>query len=297
MTGEPQLPIHVSHQDKVFWPDEGLTKLDLVRFYDFVFPRLAPYVRDRLLALERCPDGMCGPCFFQKEEPIGMPPRTPTKRITHLVEMKVTNSVVGGKRETQLALANLGCIAVHVWGSRARSPRKPDWICFDLDPDSGMFAEAVAAALHVREVLEALGLFSYPKTSGGRGIHVFVPLRPGPDVDEVRGFAASLAQRLARIYPKELTVEGRIAKRRGRVFIDTGRNGFGQTVVAPYSVRRRPKAPVSTPLDWTEVVPSLRPETYTMTNFSKRIGQQDPWADFFRHRQSIRAAIRAVRAL
>jgi bifunctional non-homologous end joining protein LigD len=291
------LPVHVSHQDKVLWPEEGYTKLDLVRFYDFVFPRLAPYVRDRLLALERCPDGMRGQCFYQKEEPQGMPSRTPTKRIKHEHDRRVTNYVVGGRRETHLALANLGCIAVHVWGSRAPAPRKPDWVCFDLDPGSGKFADAVRGALHIKDALEALGLVSYPKTSGARGLHVFVPIRPGPDVDEVRSFAGSVAAQLARIYPEEFTVEGRIARRRGRVYLDTGRNGFGQTVVAPYSVRRRPKAPVSTPLDWAEVVPSLRPERYNMASISRRLEETDPWSDFFHRRQSIQAAMRTVGAL
>lgn len=285
----------VSHPDKVFWPEEGYTKLDLVRFYDHVFPRLVPYVRDRLLALERCPDGMHGECFFQKQEPKGMPPRTPTKRIRH--EHGVTRYVVGGRRETQLALANLGCIAVHIWGSRARSPRKPDWVCFDLDPDSGKFADAARAGRRLKEALDALGLLSYPKTSGGRGLHVFVPIRLGPDTDEVRSFAGTLAGHLAHAHPEELTVEGRIAKRTGRVYLDAGRNGFAQTVVAPYSVRRLPKAPISTPLDWKEVTPSLNPAGFNLATFANRLAKPDPWADFFRHRQSLQPAIRGLKKL
>lgn len=291
------LPVSVSHQNKVFWPDEGYTKLDLVRFYDAVFPRLAPFVRDRLLALERCPDGMRGQCFFQKEEPQGMPQGTPTKTIPHESDAGKTNYVVGGRRETQLALANLGCIAVHVWGSRSRAPRKPDWLCFDLDPASGKFADAAAAGLRVKEALDALDLASFAKTSGGRGLHIFVPIRVGPDFDTVRLFAARLASRLAASYPNDLTVEARITKRRGRVYIDTARNAFGQTLVAPYSLRRRPKAPVSTPLEWAEVGSSLRPDAYNMATISQRLAQGDPWADFFTQRQSIQTALRAVSAI
>ncbi len=290
-----RIPIHVSHPDKVFWPDEGYTKLDLIRFYDLIFPHLSPYVRNRLLALERCPGGMRGECFFQKEGPQGMPSRTPTKRIEH--DHGVTNYVVGGRRETQLALANLGCIAVHVWGSRSRSPQKPDWVCFDLDPDSGKMADAARAGLRLKEALDALGLSSYPKTSGGRGLHVFVPIRVGPDNDDVREFAAGLAEHLVQAYPKDLTLEARIANRKGRVYIDTARNGFGQTIVAPYSVRRRPKAPISTPLDWAEVTPSLKSQAFNMANFRKRLEKRDPWADFFERRQSIQAAIRGLRKL
>ncbi len=288
-------PIQVSHPDKVFWPTEGYTKLDVIRFYDAVFPRLAPYLRDRLLALERCPDGMRGECFFQKEEPKGMPPRTPTKQIRH--EHGITRYVVGGRRETQLALANLGCIAVHIWGSRARSPRKPDWVCFDLDPASDRFADAARAGLRLKEALDALDLRSYPKTSGGRGLHVFVPIRAGPDADDVKEFAATLAKHLARASPKELTVEARIANRKGRVYLDAGRNSFGQTVVAPYSVRRRPKAPISTPVGWEEVTPALDPANFNMATFSKRLKEPDPWGDFFRRRQSLQRALRALRNL
>ncbi len=124
-----KLPIAVSHPDKVFWPEEGYTKLDLIEYYNATFPKLAPYVKDRMLALERCPDGMRGECFFQKQKPMGMPPETPTKRIAHADNRgKSTDYVVGGSLITQLALANLGCIAVHVMASRASLPRQPDWM-------------------------------------------------------------------------------------------------------------------------------------------------------------------------
>ncbi len=285
----------VSHPEKIFWPEEGYTKLDLVRFYAAVFVKLAPYVKDRLLSLERCPDGMLGECFFQKEKPRGMPAGTPTRRIRH--EKGWTNYVVGGRRETQLALVNLGCIAVHVWGSRASSPRKPDWVCFDLDPESGKFADAARAGRRVKEALDSLRLVSFAKTSGSKGLHVLVPIRVGPDCDKVLVFAQAVAARLASAFPRELTVEARIGKRKGRVYVDPFRNGFAQTVVAPYSVRRRAKAPVSTPLDWSEVKPTLLPTDFNMGNFEKRLRQPDPWEDFFRSRQPLQDAVRALRKL
>jgi len=287
--------VRVSNPDKLYWPDDGLSKLDLVRFYAEVFPALQPYVRDRLLSLERCPEGMRGDCFYQKEAPRGLPPDTPTERVEHATGD--VNYVVGGKLETQLALANLGCIAVHVWNSRASAPRKPDWVCFDLDPTSGRFADAARAGLRLKGALDALDLVSFPKTSGARGLHVFVPIRTGPDSDEVRDFAGRLCQRLAQAYPKELTVESRIAARGGRVYLDSFRNAFGQTVVAPYSVRRRPKAPVSTPLDWSEVREDLDPSRFTITSFRERLASGDPWRDFFRRRQSIARAMRALESL
>lgn len=292
------LPVPVSHPDKVYWPDEGYTKLDLAKFYEMVFPKLQPYVKDRMLTLERCPDGLLGQCFYQKEMPKSMPAGTPTKRIAHSsASGKSTNYVVGGSLITQLALVNLGCIPVHVMGTRASSPRKPDWVCFDLDPESTKFADAAGAALYVKEALDALKLISFVKTSGSRGIHVFVPLRAGPDVDEVLSFAEDFVKRLAAAHPTELTVEHSIAARKGRVYLDPFRNGFAQTVVAPYSVRRRPKAPFSTPLSWTEIKRSLDPSDFNIGNFQKRLKQKDPWEEFFQNRQSLKDAIKRLKTL
>jgi bifunctional non-homologous end joining protein LigD len=293
-----KLPVMVSNPDKILWPDEGYTKLDLIQFYATIFPSLKPYVKDRLLTLERCPDGMRGDCFYQKEMPRGMPPGTPTKRIQNVEgKRRFTNYVVGGSLKTQLALANLGCIAVHVMGSRSSSPRQPDWVCFDLDPDSGQFADAARAGLYVKETLDALKLESFAKTSGSRGMHVLVPIRTGPDASEVLSFAEALVQRVAAAHPDELTVEHSIAARRGRVYLDPFRNGFGQTVVAPYSVRRREKAPISTPLEWSEVKPTLIPFDFNLGNFARRLRGADPWNDFFESRQSLKQAARLLRRL
>ena len=293
-----KLPITVSHPDKVFWPEEGYTKLDLVEYYDAIFPKLSPYVKDRILSLERCPDGMQGECFYQKQKPESMPPGTPTKRIAHAPGAgKFTDYVVGGSLITQLALTNLGCIAVHVMAGRASSPRLSDWICIDIDPESGKFADAARAGLRVKEALDALKLASFAKTSGSRGMHVLVPIRTGPDADEVLAFAESFVARVAAAHPDELTVEHVIAARGDRVYLDPFRNGFGQTVVAPYSVRRREKAPVSTPLEWSEVKPTLIPVDFNMGNFAKRLKRADPWSDFFKNRQSLKDAARLLNKL
>jgi bifunctional non-homologous end joining protein LigD len=282
----------LSHPDKVFWPEEGYTKLDVASFYARVFPKLKPYVADRLLTMERCPDGMRGGCFYQKEAPKGLPARTPIKVIEH--QKGNVRYVVGGALETQIALVNLGCIPVHVWGSRAKNPQKPDWVVFDLDPGSGEFSDSAKAGLLFKEALDELHLASFPKTSGSRGLHVFVPLRAGPDFDEVLPFAKALCARLAAAHPKELTVEQRIEARKGRVYLDSFRNGFGATVVAPYSLRRREEAPFSAPLAWEEVKPSLVPSNFNLGNYEKRLAAADPWKDFFASRQSIRLAAKAV---
>jgi len=287
-----KLPIQVSNPDKVFWPEEGYKKLGLIEFYAEIFPKLQPYVADRILTMERCPDGMRGQCFYQKEMPKGMPPGTPTKLIKNVdSSRKSTNYVVGGSLKTQLALVNLGCIAVHVCGSRAKTFPKPDWMCIDVDPSSGEFGDAARAAIHVKDALDILGLVSFAKTSGSRGLHVFVPLRVGPAAEEVLRFAERLVIRIAAAYPKELTVEHSIAARGKRVYLDPFRNGSVQTVVAPYSVRRRPRAPVSTPLYWPEVRPNLDPSTFNIESVRDRIKKADPWADFFRSRQTLTSAL------
>ena len=275
----------VTHPDKVFWPDEGYTKLDLASFYDAVFAKLRPYVDDRLLSMERCPDGMRGECFYQKAAPKGLPKDTPTQRIQH--QNRDVEYVVGGSKETQIALVNLGCIPVHVWASRASHPHQPDWMVFDLDPTSGKFADAAKAGLLLKSELDELDLGSFPKTSGSRGLHVFVPLRLGPTYDDVLPFAKEICERLAADHPKELTVEQRIEARGQRVYLDPFRNGFGATVVAPYSVRRRDKAPFSMPLEWSDVKPSLDPSDFSLGNYKKVLAGSDPWKDFFKNRQAL----------
>jgi bifunctional non-homologous end joining protein LigD len=288
----------ISHPDKIFWPDEGYTKGNLADFYREVFPLLKPFVEDRVLTLERCLDGMSGSCFYQKEKPDSMPAGTPTKRISNSSgSRKSTNYVVGGDLATQIAMVNLGCIPIHVTGSRASNFPKPDWICFDLDPGTGKFSDAAAAGLIVKEALDALDLASFPKTSGSRGLHVFVPIRVGPSSDDVLVFAERLMARLAADHPKELTVERAIADRGDRVYLDPFRNGAVQTVVTPYSVRRKAHAPFSMPLAWSEVKPSLDPTTFNLGNFRERLKRKDPWARFFESRQNFAAASKRLNKL
>lgn len=292
------LPIAVSNPRKVFWPAEGYTKLDLIEYYAAIFPKLSPYVRDRILSLERCPGGMNGKCFYQKELPAGMPPDTPTKRIeTPHGKRKSVNYVIGGALETQLALVNLGCIAVHLMAGRSSAPRQSDWVCFDIDPESGKFSDAAQAAHQVKEALNVLKLNSFAKTSGSRGVHIMVPICDRPDASEVLAFAEAVAARVAAAHPKELTVAHSIAARRGRVYLDPFRNGFGQSVAAPYSVRRRLRAPISTPLAWSELSPELDPADFNLGNFLRRARRAGPWDDFFGTTQSLRDAARLLAKL
>jgi bifunctional non-homologous end joining protein LigD len=287
-----RVPFAVTNPDKVFWPDEGYTKRDVIRYYERVFPKLRPWVQDRPLVLRRCPNGLRGRCFWQKEKPEGMPPGTPTVRIVH--RNGIRHYVVGGRRETTLALANLGCISVHLVSGRAGAVDRPDWVCFDLDPASKRFADAARAGRRLKEALDALTLRSFAKTSGKRGLHVFVPIRVGPDVGRVRDFAERLGALLARAYPDAITTEFSLARREGRVYVDVARNGFTQAVAAPWCLRRAPRAPVSTPLDWSEVDPTLDPSELNLRTIERRLTGADPWKEFFRARQSLGDAVEAV---
>ena len=227
-----------------------------------------------------------------------MPEGTPTKRIANATgKRRFTNYVIGGSLDTQIALVNLGCIPVHIMGSRAKVFPNPDWICFDLDPSSGRFDDAAKAGCLLKEFLDGLGLRSFPKTSGSRGLHVFVPIRVGPTAEEVLRFAEGVVAKLSLAHPKFLTTEHSVRARGKRVYLDPFRNGSVQTVVSPYSVRRKPHAPVSTPLSWSEVEPSLDPSDFNLGNFDKKNLAKDPWIDFFSSRQNLKAAENELKRL
>jgi bifunctional non-homologous end joining protein LigD len=278
--------IAISNPDKVWWPDESITKADIARFYDGIWSHVAPWLRDRPLTAERCPDGLAGSCFYQKDFPAEKPPPGPRLVLRATSTGKDVRYVIGGSRATLISMVNLGCIAIHVMTSRAKKIHEVDWLAFDMDPPES-FADAARAALALRKVLDEVKLVSYPKTSGSKGVHVFAPLRAGVTQQEATSVAVSLGEELARREPKLVTVEFSKAKRDGRVFADAMRNAYGQTIVPPYSVRRRPRAPVSTPLAWDEVSPRLDPATFNVRTFERRLAHADPWADFWRRRQAL----------
>jgi bifunctional non-homologous end joining protein LigD len=278
--------VAISNPDRIWWPEEGITKADFARFYDGIWSVVAPWLRDRPLVAERCPDGMLGGCFWKKDFAEHHQPAGPRLVLRAASTGKDVRYIVGGARTTPIGMVNLGCIAMHVMSTRASSMEQVDWLSFDLDPASGEFADAARAGLALKKILEEAGLRSYPKTSGSRGLHVFCPLRAGVAPQRALEIAASLGQELARREPKLVTVEFSKAKRGGRVFADAMRNAFGQTIVPPYSVRRRPHAPVSTPLAWDEVRPQFDPATFNLRTFERRLAKSDPWADFWKRRQA-----------
>lgn len=276
----------ITNPAKLFWPDDGLTKIDLARFYSRISAQILPWMKGRAVTLERCPEGVRKTCFFQKQAPANLPSDVPTVTIPAPSAGRDIDYIVGGTRKTLLTLVNLGCIAMHVMDSRVDQIDKPDWLAFDLDPADG-FGSAAKAALLLRDKLEDHGLESYVKTSGGRGLHVFVPLRRGAVQDQVRAYASAIAGEMAREHPALVTVEARKARRRAPVYLDVMRNAAGQTVVPPFSVRWRPRAPVSMPLGWDEVSPRLDPNVFTIRTAERRMGAKAPWSSFFGRRQTL----------
>lgn len=243
--------------------------------------------------MERCPDGLRGRCFFQKNFASAAKLGIPTRAIRAASVNRTVHYPVGDDLRTLLLLVNLGGLSLHLMNCRASALDRPDWLAFDLDPPA-RFADAARAARLLKAVLAEAGLRGYPKTTGGKGLHVLVPLRPGHDHAGVLACAHALAERMVARAPDLVTLSFAKRDRGGRVYLDLGRNVFGATLVAPYSVRHRPHAPVSTPLDWDEVRPELDPATLNVRTLPARLDGADPWRAFWSDLQELpRAGRRA----
>ena len=289
----PASVVRLTHPDKLLYPERKLSKRDVADYVMRVAEWMLPHLRDRALTLVRCPDGVGGACFFSKHALAGLPAsvaRVPVRESDGSEELYASVSDALGL----VALVQMSTIVIHLWGSRLDHVDCPDRLVFDLDPDEGLdFARIVAAALEVRERLEQLGLRSFVKTTGGKGLHVVVPIEPELDFDRVKQFCRTFAQRMASDAPDRYTAVLSKAERRGKIFIDYLRNGRGATSIAPYSPRAKPEATVSTPLRWDELSGSLQPERYTLITVPERLAKLeiDPWAEIFTLRQSIRALV------
>jgi len=291
--------LRLSNLDKLFWPDEGITKGGLVAYYRDVAEVLVPHLRGRPFTMKRYPDGWQGKNFFQKQSPTHMPdwiPRAPLPASTREGATKTIDYALVNDDLALLWMANMGCIDLHTWASRTDRPEKPDWVMFDLDPSEGAtFQDVVEVALLVRQTLELLELESCPKTSGSRGIHVLVPIARRHTWSDVREFAGIVAGALARAHPGLATTEWVKRKRRG-VLVDANQNRPGATNASVYSVRPRAGAPVSTPLRWEEVRPELDPISFTMEAVLDRVARDgDLFARVLEGGQSLTRAVRALR--
>lgn len=277
--------VQLSNLGKVFWPDEGYTKGDLVDFYRAVSPWLLPYLADRPLVLDRYPDGIAGKNFYQKNAPPGTPEWVRTIPIWSDDTQRDIEYFLCNDVETLTHLANLGTIPLHVWASRTADLPHPDWSILDLDPKGAPFTDVVAIALAAKALCDEVGLPLYPKTSGSQGMHLLVPLGGQCTFEQAKQLGMILAGLLARRLPQISTTERVIAARRGRVYIDALQNGEGKLLVAPFSVRPVPGARVSTPLEWKDVTPQLDATRFTIRTVVARMEQTgDPLAPVLRER-------------
>jgi len=288
------LGVRLTHPDKLLWPESGVTKLDLAHYYADHADRILPYLKDRPLSFLRCPEGREGQCFFQKHRNEGMPGEIATVDIEEK-DGDVQPYIILHSAKGLIASAQVGAMELHVWGARADKVDKPERVVFDLDPDTSLtFAEVREAAFEVRDVLKAAGLTSYPLLTGGKGVHVVIPIARRNSWDEVKTFARGFAEAMSAANPTRYLSQASKAKREGRIFIDWLRNERGSTAVAPYTVRARKNAPVATPVTWTELKTIKSASQWTLANIGKRLKSQksDPWADYTVETQTLTAGIR-----
>ena len=268
--------IEPSNLDKVFWPEAGLTKGDLIHYFDRVSRFLLPALRDRPLSLKRYPDGINGFSFFQKNTPSYAPDWVSTVTLrAESAKRDVAYTLCNTKR-TLLWLANQAAVELHPWPSRVDRLERPDYLVMDLDPPEEGFGAAVEAAFVVKEVLDGLGLEAATKTSGAKGVHVYVPVERRYGYPEVRAAANEIARRVEEKVPERTTTEFRLADRGNRVYLDAGRNAPGAHIIAPYSPRARPAATVSFPVAWDELR-SISPEDFTIRNVPDLLKKEDRW--------------------
>jgi bifunctional non-homologous end joining protein LigD len=295
--GRGRRVLRLSNLDKVFWPEEGITKGDLLAYYRDVAPVVVPHLRERPFTMKRYPEGANGDFFFQKDAPDHMPDWIPTVPVeaTTRDRPRRTRTIRAPLVNDDLALlwmVNMGCIDLNTWYSRVDKPDRPDFVLFDLDPAKDVgFRETVQVALLVKEILDLLGLESFPKTSGSNGMHVLLPVERRYTYADTRQFAEIVAGALARAHRGLVTTEWTKAKRRG-VLVDANQNGEGKTIASVYSVRPKSGAPVSTPLRWDEVTEDLDARDFTMDVVLERIGRHgDLYEGVLRTRQRLEKAL------
>jgi bifunctional non-homologous end joining protein LigD len=266
--------VRLTNLRKIFWPGLGLTKGDLLQYYADVADVLLPHLRDRAMVMKRYPHGADGGFFFMKRAPSPRPQWIEICAIAH-DSGNVINFPMIQDRASLMWVVNLGCIDLNQWYARCDDVNRPDYVHFDLDPgvDAG-FERVLHTALVVREALDALKMPSFVKTTGSKGLHVYVPIVRGPAQKQVWTFAKALAQELARRNPTLMTTEYRVAKRpRGRVLVDYNQNAWGRTLASIYSPRPRPEATVSAPVTWAEIQKGIAIEDFTIRNIPARVGR------------------------
>jgi bifunctional non-homologous end joining protein LigD len=272
--------VRLTNLEKVYFPESGITKGDLLQYYAAISPALLPHLRDRAMVMKRYPNGIDADFFFMKRAPSPRPEWIELCTVDHgngnIIDFPIVQDLA-----TLLWVVNLGCIDLNPWYARCADYNRPDFLHFDLDPVEGADFERVRmSALLVKQALDTLGMTAYAKTTGSKGIHIYVPIQHGPLQKQVWTFAKSMAQTLEQHDPALVTAEYRIAKRpHGRVLVDYNQNAWGRTLSSVYSVRPRPGAPVSTPVTWQEIEDGVAIDDFTIFNVPARVAERgDLWA-------------------
>ena len=293
LSGVKVAGVSLSNPDRILYPEQGVTKRQLALFYEEIADWILPYVVDRPLTLVRCPRGHQKNCFYQKHLDEALPD---TMRGIPIEEKEGKGIYVAiDDLAGLISLVQLGVLEIHPWGARADKVEQPDMMVFDLDPGPDTeWSAVVRGARLMHERLDKLGLENFVKTTGGKGLHVVVPLTRRTGWDEVKTFSKAMAEEVAKADPKRYIATMSKAKRKGRIFVDYVRNSRGATSVAAYSTRARKNAPVSTPLGWDELSDTVRSDAYSIENLSKRLNllKKDPWQNFRKIRQSITKSMR-----
>lgn len=279
--------IKLTNLDKLMWPEDGLTKAQLVRYYYAIAPYLLPHMRNRPVVMKRYPDGIYGEAFYQKECPVYAPDWVETYAVAHA--RKVINYIVCNDVATLVWLANQGCIEVHCWASRLEEVDCPDLAIMDFDPAEGAsFEDVLKIALLFRKALKEFGLEGWPKTSGASGLHIFIPIKAVYPYQVVTESMKFLAELLVKAYPEKTTVERSVPKRKGKVYLDYLQNGRGKTMAFQYGLRPFAGAPVSTPLLWVEVETGVDARDFNINSILPRL---EKYGDLYRglidNRQSL----------
>ena len=287
--------VRLTNLGKVFWPEEGYTKGDLIAYYEAVAPRLLPYLRDRPLVLTRYPDGIAGKSFFQKDAPKFVPAWVRTEKIYSKDAGRDVNHFIVNDVATLRYVANMATIPLHIWSAHLGALERPDWLVLDLDPKDAPFAHVVRVARALHAILDDLRLPNYVKTSGGSGLHVLVPLGARYTHEQARTFARLLAHLAVDAEPEVATLARPLHAREGKVYVDYVQNGHGRTIAAPFSLRPLPGAPASCPLRWEEVAPGLDPRAFTLATVPGRFKTgRDPLLPVLREAIDMAAAIARV---
>jgi len=274
-----KITLHLTNQEKIYWPEEGYRKKEVISYYDAIAEVMLPYLKNRPQSMHRFPDGINGQAFYQKDVDVEkIPSWLKTEKVYSDSNKEYIDYLICNDKATLLYMANLGCIEINPWNSKIDKVENPDWVVIDLDPEAISFKEVVNTALEVKKTLDKLEIESFCKTSGATGLHIYIPLAAKYDYETAKTFAELIAHLVNKKIPQTTSIVRSPSKRQGKVYLDFLQNHRGQTLAAPYSIRPKPGATVSTPLLWKEVNAKLDPTRFTLKTIFKRLDKTgDLW--------------------